>query len=705
MTQLVNKVLSLLGQGALDRAEARTLVGALQQRTEPSADAPIAVIGVAATLPGADCYENFWDVLIHGRDRVGGLPGPRQELCAPVIEPGTNPHFLTGGWLDDIDHFDNEFFSITPADARGMDPMQRRFLQVAYHCLEDAGWAGRIRGSRTGAFGSVPDGDYQHVAPLTSPADVPGRIGSFGLSRLSHWLDLRGPAFNVSCTCSSSLVALHLACQALRSGDCDMALVGGANILSFPVIRDSRLADASGIMSPAGKSQPFDTAADGVGRGEGVIALLLKPFKAAVRDRDRIRAVITASSVNNDGTSAMLTAPNPAAQALLLREAWRRAGWSPADIDYIEAHGTGTALGDPIEIKAVNDAVGAVSSDVQQIAFGTLKGNIGHLLDGAAGLAGLVKTMLVLEHQEVPPTVNLTEPSRHIDFLGSAVFVPTEPWPLRKETGAPLRAGVSCFGFNGTNAHVLVESPPAQPQPTASASGPLLLPLSARTPERLTELLRIHGASRTVGTPLADLAWSLAIGREHFTHRVAVLASTLDEFRAVCGQLADLDREKWAEIPGVLTAATHAEATPNRRRRIGLDWVRGGALDTAALFEGLQPRLVTAPGYPFAPTRFWPAARPTPPNATPAAPPQSGVERLGDDVTVLQICISLVQEVLGYDDVTAEDSFLALGGSSLAALQIQSALQQRYAVELSMADILAADCLSDLAELIQKDAS
>jgi len=699
VTQLVNKILSLLGNGTLSRAEARTLVGALQQRADATDSAPIAVVGVAATLPGADSYEDFWDVLINGVDKVGELPQARRELCAPVVERGFTPRLLTGSWLEGIDRFDNEFFSITPADARGMDPVQRRFLQVAYHCLEDAGWAGRIRGTRTGVFGSVPDGDYQKVAPIASPADVPGRIGSFGLSRLSHWLDLRGPAFNVSCTCSSSLVALHTACQALRSDDCDMALVGGANILSFPVVRDSRLADASGIMSPAGKSQPFDTAADGVGRGEGVVALLLKPLDAALHDRDRVRAVITATGVNNDGTSAMLTAPNPTAQAQLLRDVWRKAGWSPTDLDYIEAHGTGTALGDPIEIKAINDAVRAVSPDVQGIALGTLKGNVGHLLDGAAGLAGLVKTLLVLEHQEVPPTVNLTEPSRHIDFLDSAVFVPTEPWPLWKKDDTPLRAGVSCFGFNGTNAHVLVES--VRPQPGTAASGPVLLPLSARNPERLAELLRLHGERRDLDASLVDLAWTLSVGREHFAHRVAVVAESVDGFRAVCRTLAGLDPDKWAEIAGVVTAATDPSTAADPRTRIGLEWAKGGSLDTSVLFEGLTPRLVAAPNYPFAPTRYWPTA--------PAAPRlQIAARRVPEplgDASVVDICVALVKEVLGYDDVTAEDSFLALGGSSLAALQIQSNLQQNYGMELSMADILAADSFLDLADLIQKDAS
>ncbi|MCQ9178695.1 hypothetical protein KMT30_06555 [Streptomyces sp. IBSBF 2953] len=697
MSHLISKVLSLLSEGSLDRAEARALVGALQQRAEPVGDAPIAVVGVAAELPGADGYQDFWNVLIQGVDCVGPLPESRAELCGPVLEPGAPATFLSGSWLEDIDLFDNEFFSITPADALGMDPSHRRFLQVAYHCLEDAGWAGRIRGTRTGVFGSIPETDYGSAAPLTSPADVPGRIGSFALSRLSHWLDLRGPAFNVSCTCSSSLVALHLACQALRAGDCETALVGGANVLSFPVARDSRLADASGIMSPSARSRPFDTAADGVGRGEGVIALLLKPLEAAERDRDRIRAVIRASSVNNDGTSAMLTAPNPAAQTSLLLETWRRAGWSPADIDYIEAHGTGTALGDPIEIKAINDAVRSETSDVQCIALGTLKGNTGHLLDGAAGLAGVVKTMLVLEHEEVPPTVNLSEPSRHIDFLNSAVFVPTEAWPLQPKPGAPLRAGVSCFGFNGTNAHVLIETPPAWPAATTRQVGPTLLPLSARTPERLTEVLLEYGTRTDPRTPLIDLAWTLAVGREHFDHRVALLAPSVDEFRRLCQELAGLPSEKWGTVAGVMTAFSDVKTADDPLHRIGQEWARGGVLDTDALMGDLRPAIITAPGYPFAPNRFWPTARDAGRQPEPKEP--------GDAATVVEVCVALVREVLGYDDVTPEDSFLGLGGSSLAALQIQAQLLQRYGMELSMADILAADSLAALADLVQEDAS
>lgn len=687
-------VMELVASQAISRDDARALLTAMRAE-EPSRESPdngsgpgadgesVAVVGVATRLPGANSYEDFWQVLADGRDCSQRVPPARQALC-DVLEV-EDPEYLYGSWIDDIDQFDHEFFGITPADALSMDPSQRVFLQTAYHCLEDAGWAGRIRGTRTGVYGSFDEGDYRLAVPADSPSDVPGRIGSFAASRLSYWLDLSGPASTTSCTCSSSAMALHLACQGIRTGDCDLAIVGGANLLSFPMQRPSLLADASGIMAGAATCHPFAADAKGIGRGEGVIALLLRPLAAALADGDRIRAVIPASAVNNDGHSAMLTAPDPAAQADLLRSAWQKAGWDPTTLDYIEAHGTGTQLGDPIEMKAIHDAAQSHGVPAQSIALGTVKGNLGHLLDGAAGLAGVVRALQVLEHREVPATINLTEPSRHIDFLSSPVFVPTEPWPLATPADRPLRAGVSCFGFNGTNVHVLLEGPPARTHESDRNGGQdrlegqdRIVPLSARTPEALQRLVVALGEKST-NYAVSDLAWTLTVGREHHQHRVALLVRTPDDVRDRCRQLAALPVTDWDTVDGVVTASgtPGVDAQDPLHQRAGR-WVAG---------ESLEPdgsgRVIDAPRYPFEPTSFWPRR---------TADEQTGT---GEASSPRETVLGIVGDVLGMDSISADDSFLGLGGSSLAAIKIQVEVRRNLGVELEMVDILGADSIDE----------
>lgn len=685
-------VMELLASGAIDRSHARSLLDAVRTAPEerPSADAahePIAVVGVACRLPGASSYHDFWRVLRDGVDCSERLPARRRELC-DVLDVA-DPEYLYGSWIDDIELFDHAFFGITPADALSMDPQQRVFLQTAYHCLEDAGWAGRVRGTRTGVYGSFDGGDYRLAVPADSPSDVPGRIGSFAASRLSYWLDLSGPASVTSCTCSSSAMAFHLACQGIWSGDCDMAIVGGANILSFPVERPSLLADASGIMARDATCHPFAADARGVGRGEGVVAMLLRPLSTALAAGDRLRAVIPATAVNNDGRSAMLTAPNPTAQSALLRSAWSKAAWDPTTVDYIEAHGTGTQLGDPIEIKAITDAARSHGVPAQTIALGTVKGNIGHLFDGAAGLAGLVKVLHVLEHHEVPPTVNLTEPSRHIDFLESPVFVPTEPWPLQLPADRGLRAGVSCFGFNGTNVHILLESAPSADReaPTAVETDGVVVPLSARTPEALSRVVAAV-AERPTNYAVLDLAWTLTVGREHQARRVALVARTADDVRRLCRTLVDVPQDEWHLVDGVvteLTAEPGADRTTTALER-AREWVGGGAVPAPG-----PGRVIDAPLYPFEPARVWPEASV---GVRPAASAPSSPQ---------EVVLEIVRGVLGMNDVTSDDSFLGMGGSSLAALKVQVEVRKALGVDIDMVDILGADTIADMCSAAMKE--
>jgi 3-oxoacyl-(acyl-carrier-protein) synthase/acyl carrier protein len=638
MTALVPAVLELLAENKISREVAKTLLA----RSVAAGPQHVAIVGVALDLPGARSLDEFWLLLHDGADLITELP-PERRALGP--DGDGKPR---AAWLTDIDRFDAEFFGIPPAEAKVMDPQQRRFLQTAYHCLEDAGYPTRIRGTRTGVYVSAAMVDYLDAIGEATPVAVPANVHSFVASRLSHLLDLRGPAFVASATCASSLLALHQACAGLRVGDCEQALVGGVNIFPFPT-KGPVMMDVAGISSLDERCRPFDDAADGIGKGEGVIAVLLKPLDKALGDGDRVHAVIRGSAVNNDGAGAALTAPNPIAHTELLVEAWRRAGISPESLCYIEAHGTGTKLGDPIEVKGITDAVRKFTDRRQFIGTGSVKGNIGHLVDGVAGLSGLLKALLVLTKKCVPPTVHLHEPNQHIDFLDSPVYVPDRPWPLAGEH--PLRTGVSCFGFNGTNVHVVLEEPPRQDREPRKPES-LTLPLSARTPEALRALLKAFGEA-TIDADLHDVAFTLNVGRERFKHRVTVRASSVAEFQQRCRELSDSDQ--W----------------PQEAEDSIVDWT------------GCQ--IVDLPRYPFQEKSYW-----IEPRGSKAGPDTGG------DV------LAIVRSVLGVEHVSPTDQFLAIGGTSLSGLQLINELRRAFDISLSLEDLLAATDLAAMAETVQQ---
>lgn len=437
---------------------------------------PIAVVGLACRFPKAGNPEEFWQLLRTGTDAVGVVPPQRWDVDG-FVDPG-HPNGTTvpgqAGFLDQpLDEFDALFFGISPREAEEMDPQQRLFLEVAWEALEDAGLANEaLRGSRTGVFAGAIWHDYADLAGgdlhRLSPYSATGRALNMVANRLSYLLDLRGPSVVVDSACSSSLLAIHLACQSLWSGESSAAIAGGVNLLLNPSVM-AALSKFGGL-SPDGRCKAFDARADGFGRGEGVGAVVLKPLSRALADDDDIWCTIRASATNNDGFSNGLTAPNPLAQEEVLREAYRRGGVTPADVHYVETHGTGTQLGDPIEAAAL----GAVFADGRPVGapllIGSVKTNLGHL-EGAAGIAGLIKAALCLRHRQVAPNVHYETPNPHIAFdeLGLRVPRELEPWPQDR----PLLAGVSSFGWGGTNVHVVLEGwrEPA-PLPGPRLTGP-----------------------------------------------------------------------------------------------------------------------------------------------------------------------------------------------------------------------------------------
>jgi myxalamid-type polyketide synthase MxaE and MxaD len=440
----------------------------------------IAVVGMACRFPGGGVDPAaFWRAICEGVDAVRDM-GPERwpESAIPEDRPGAR----YAGLLDAVDGFDAPFFGISPREAESLDPQQRLLLEVAWEALESAGLRpDLLEGSRTGVFVGLTMLDYQRRV-LEGRADdydiycATGNMLATAAGRLSYTLGLQGPAVALDTACSSSLVTVHLACQSLRSGESDLALAGGVNLLLSPATM--ALAAAMQALSPDGRCKTFDARANGFVRGEGCGLLALKRLSDAQRDGDPILAQIRGSAVNQDGRSTGLTTPIVLAQEALLRQALESARLTPDDIGYVEMHGTGTPLGDPIEADALERVFGRSRADGSPCALGALKTNIGHL-ESAAGVASLIKAILVLRNGLVPKNLHFRALNPRISLEGTRFVFPTENMPLKRGE-KPLCAGVSSFGISGTNAHVILEEAPAEARAPAKEAGAYLLPLSAR---------------------------------------------------------------------------------------------------------------------------------------------------------------------------------------------------------------------------------
>jgi acyl transferase domain-containing protein len=507
---------------------------------------PIAIVGMACRLPGGgDTPERFWEMLRAGRDAIREVPADRWEADAWFDpDPAAPGRSLTkwGGFIDRVDGFDPDYFGILPREAERMDPQQRLFLEVATEAFDDAGLTrGHLRGSRTGVFIASYHNDYARLQyddlPAIDARTLTGTLQSVLSNRLSYFLDLRGPSLTLDTACSSSLVAVHLACQSLRTGESDVAIAGGVSLMITPhlMIALSKV----GFMAPDGRCKTFDAEANGFGRGEGCGLVVCKRLSDAISDGDRVLAVVRGSAVNQDGHSTLLAAPNGLAQKAMVEEALGSAQLAPERIGFVEAHGTGTALGDPIEVEALAATVGRPAPGAGTCYLGAAKANVGHL-EAAAGVVGLIKTVLALAHEAIPPQPRFTRLNPHISLEGTRLAIATAltPWPAG---GAPRCAAVSSFGVGGTNAHVILEEAPRLPEGEAAPEVSRILPLSAHRPEALRALaeswVRFLGETPA---PAAALCYTAAERRSHHEHRLAVVGTSKEDLRARLGEaLAD----------------------------------------------------------------------------------------------------------------------------------------------------------------------
>ncbi|MGI9181140.1 MAG: type I polyketide synthase, partial [Longimicrobiaceae bacterium] len=552
---------------ALQQMRAR--LEALQQaRSEP-----IAVVGMACRFPGgAGSPEAFWRLLVEARDGITEVPADRWDAAAlydPEVEAPGKMATRWGGFIEEVDRFDPAFFGIAPREAAQMDPQQRLLLEVGWEALESAGESLQcLRGSATGVFVGVHShsSDYgllqmrelEDVGTYTST----GTAHSIVANRLSYWLDLRGPSLAVDTACSSSLVAAHLAVQSLRARECDLALAGGVNLLLTPevTVALSRMR----MMAADGRCKTFDAAADGFVRGEGCGVIVLKRLSDALAGNDPILAVIAGSATNQDGATNGLTAPSGLAQREVVRRALADGKVDPARVTFVETHGTGTALGDPIEVEALAEVLGR-SGDAPCL-LGAVKSNLGHL-EGAAGIAGLIKAVLALRHETIPPNLHFREPNPHLTLAGTRFAIPTapRPWPA----GTERHVGVSSFGFGGTNAHLVLREYTLTPRPPLPHAGeaensvttrPQPLVISGHTPEALDAFARSYRELLAgEALPLADVCYTAAARRSHHPHRLAAVGDTPEEMAGALAAYLAGDR---------CDAAARGHADPDARRRL-----------------------------------------------------------------------------------------------------------------------------------------
>lgn len=679
----------------------------------------IAIIGMGGRFAGANNVDDLWHHLANGSNLIREVPEDHFDY-RPWFDPHPQvPDKLYckwGSFLDQVDRFDAGFFKVAEREAQLMDPQLRILLEVMQHTAEAAGWGGRIRGTRTGVFVGSCFHDYgdqmMGMGKSIEAFDGTGNAASMLANRPSYFWNLRGPSMLVDTACSSSIVSLHLACQALRNGECDMAFAAGINLALGPL--HLVYFCSIGALSPTGRCHTFDARADGYVPAEAIACVLLKPLDQAIADGDPIQAVIKGTAVNHGGYANTLTAPSPQLEAEVLVRAWEDAGIHPESLGYIEAHGTGTKLGDPVEIQGMKLAFQRYTSKTGFCAIGSAKAHLGHA-EGAAGIVGIIKTVLSLRHRQIPALPDFKTLNPLIQLQNSPLYINPALQPWTHSPDGVLRAGVSSFGFGGTYGHAVLESYDAKPRTPAPPGTPELLLFSARSPERLAALLDAwdqwlkNPASAQV--ELRDIAATLQLGRDHFEHRLAFVARDHAELRArldlaragtpspqILTGTAGRNQARFGQTPEDI-GYFRALATGGELEKLAALWLWGIDIPWAKLYENTDRRPVPLPGYPFERHRYWHTdsgttahlgAQPTPLPPPPPVEPIKAASATGlaplpcynaDAASVIRQNIARLVRI-PVERIEYGTELMSLGFDSIMAMQLIRQLQETYGVRL-----------------------
>ncbi|EJQ38405.1 hypothetical protein IEE_05046, partial [Bacillus cereus BAG5X1-1] len=590
----------------------------------------IAIVGMSGRYPGANNLDQYWDNLVNAKNSIQEIPKSRWDVNKYYDKCSSKTgkiYCKSMGLLDDIDYFDPLFFNISPSEAETMDPQHRLFLQESYKAFEDAGYTSRsLNNKKCGVYLGIMTNEYGMMLYQNQDIETNTTGNSFAIAaaRIAYFLNLKGPAIPIDTACSSSLVAAHLACQALINKEIDMALVGGVTLYLTPEAYIGMC--GAGMLSPDGQCKTFDNSADGFVPGEGVGALVLKRLKDAEADNDFIYGVITGSGINQDGKTNGITAPSVNSQMELEREVYDKYKIHPETISYVEMHGTGTKLGDPIELEALSNIFKEKTDKKNYCAIGSVKSNIGHT-SAAAGVASIQKVLLGMKHKKLVPTLNYKKANEHFDFGNSPFYVNTEVKNWEANVGMPRRASVSSFGFSGTNSHLVIEEYHPRTDTTRNMilceTKPLLFVLSAKSEEQL----RVYAKSMkrwiesVKNINLMDVTYTLQVGRDEMDYRLAFL---VDSKESLIKRLEDfinnnllkysilighVKRDKAGispfEVDEDAKALLQTWIQKKNLQKIAEIWVKGLHIDWNQLYSDIKPRRISLPTYPFARERYW----------------------------------------------------------------------------------------------------
>ena len=717
--ELIKRILLQVKDNRLDKEIAYDILKELAKSKQAVTE--FAIVGMSCEMPGATNLQEYWQMLKKGQNCVSKIPKARRDQIESYYGH-TDFSFFDAAYLDQIDHFDAEYFKIPPRIAKEMDPYQRLLLQSLVEAIEDAGYTKEdLRGSSTGVFVGT-DHTHKLVAAYLDQIESPDFTAMTGswtavlASRASYLFDFRGPAVVVDTACSSGLTALNQAMNAIIAGDCSLALVGAVNIFILPVkIGDGHII-LEDVESREMKVKTFDRNADGTAWGEAVCSILIKPIDKAIADRDHIYAVIKSVCSNNDGASNGMSAPNPSAQERVILQAWKKAGIQPEQVDYVEAHGTGTVLGDPIEVKGLTAAFRKHTPKRQFCGIGSVKSNIGHTV-GASGLASLIKVSLSLKHELLPPSINFSEPNPYISFVESPLYVQDKATDW-KPGEKPRIAAINAFSINGTNCHAVIQEAPektSSQQSDAEGVDISIFTLSARNEELLLRTCEnyLQFFNEFNDASLADVCYTANLGRIAYPDwRIAIHCRTWEELRASLQALKRFLRKQEVSLPENLylnerVLAINGMSYPrmdagmvasDENSRLCLAFIHNKELDWHVFYQGKKYNRVSLPPHPFKKDRFWLDGANTKSVTSDVEISLNLPAAMDEEETLL---LQIVGEVLGYQTLTLNDDFYQLGGDSVTAVQVVNRLTVALQRQVSVSNLLNNPKLKELLRCLQ----